>query len=145
MDVFEFEHVILCRGVFVMSLKQIFPIRLFNQIDIKPIIPNMFFSQMNRLRNKCKSPVAVEEPIEALEWTLRALRKIFKFNSQDIFEPNYRRGSRFYVILSISLFLIVCYISSIFDEQRTLFVRFGAAGILFGAIQVRHPFFVFTN
>lgn len=128
-----------------MPLRQIFPVRLLNQINIKSITRKMLVSQFNRLRNKCKTPAAAEEPIDAFEWTLRALRKIFEFNSQDIFDPNYRRGSRFVVILSLSLFLIVCYVSSIFDQQRTLFVRFGAGGLLFGAIQVRCTIFDFAK
>lgn len=69
------------------------------------------------------------EPIEEFEWTLRALRKMFKFNSKDIFQPNYRSGPRFYVILALSSFLVVCYVSTICDLIRNVLCLFASAPV----------------
>lgn len=76
------------------------------------------------------------EPIEEFEWTLRSLRKVFQIISIDIFQSDYRRGPIYYLLLLSSLFLNICYISSIFDQQRDFPIRFAASGMVFGAIQV---------
>lgn len=76
------------------------------------------------------------EPLEEFEWTLRSVRKVFKLISIDIFQPDYRRGATYYILLLSSLFLNICYISSIFDQQRDFSARLSAGGLVFGAIQV---------
>lgn len=76
------------------------------------------------------------KPIEEFNWTISVLRKLFQFNSLDIFQSNCRYGFRYYMVLLIAVSLTVCYVSTIFDSHREFNIRFGASGLVFGAIQV---------
>lgn len=77
------------------------------------------------------------KPIEEFDWTFRAMQNIFQIIAHaNIFQANYRYGLRYYVILLSYLTLIICYISSIVDQKRDFSIRFAAAALLFGSIQV---------
>ena len=69
------------------------------------------------------------QPIENFEWSLWALRKMFKLISQDIFQVNYRRGLLYYIILMHIIFALVCAIFKRSEQQNDLVTYFNI-GIL---------------
>lgn len=83
------------------------------------------------------------EPIEQFQWCLKFLRKMLKLISQDIFDENYRKGIRLYILAFLWAFTNFCYMMTAIDHDHyDLATRFISTGCFFAAGQVSYTFYI---